>query len=243
MTINEIVKRYPSLEDYVKNIPEEMKTRFTLRIFPPHSIIHQKGDEINTFGIVCSGRHRVINEFESGNIFMIEKNTAISFIGEVTLLAGKRTSSVTIESLTECHIIFFSREDFFQWIDQDIRLLRRLTQSISHKLYSASYSSGERQYHSTRYLVMKYLVKYCLEHRANESEQVFVSQTREEIGEELGMTVKTLNRAISALKEDGAIRLCKGKILISAQQYGHMEKTVRAGTCYPKNEGLIRNPY
>lgn len=236
MTIDDLVKRYPPLGDYVKNMPEEMKTRFTLRTFPPHSIIHQKGDEINTFGIVCSGRHRVINEFESGNIFMIEKNTAISFIGEVTLLAEQRTSSVTIESLTECQVIFMSREDFFQWIDQDIELLRRLTQSVSHKLYSASYSSGERQYHSARYLVMKYLVKYCHELRADGKGQFLIRQTREAIGEELGMTVKTLNRAISTLKEDGSIHLCKGKILISSQQRTLMERAVQAGTSYPKNE-------
>jgi CRP/FNR family cyclic AMP-dependent transcriptional regulator len=233
MHINEMVARYPALGDYVKNIPEEMKTRFTLKAFPPHSIIHQKGDEINAFGIVCSGRHRVINEFENGNIFMIEKNAAISFIGEVTLLAGHRTSSVTIETLTECQIIFFSSEDFFQWIGGDIGLLRRLTQSISHKLYSASYSSGERQYHSARYLVMKYLVKYGLEHRTSVSEPFLVAQTREEIGEELGMTVKTLNRAVAALKQEGALRLRKGKMLVSPQQYALMEKVVRASISDP----------
>ncbi len=40
------------------------------------------------FGIVAQGENRVINELENGNVYMIERNKAIDFIGEVTLLAG-----------------------------------------------------------------------------------------------------------------------------------------------------------
>ena len=234
MTIDKLVGCYPALSNYVRHMPEDIKTRFTLRTFPPHSIIHQKEDDIHTFGIVYSGQHRVINEFENGNIFMIEKNTAISFIGEVTLLAGKTSSSVTIESLTECQVLFISSEDFFRWIGQDIEFLRTLTQSVSHKLYSTSCSSGERQYHSARFLVTKYLVNYAGEHMLPGKSKMLVMRTREQIGEELGMTVKTLNRAIATLKEDEAIQLHKGKIQLTQQQLSLMRETIRAGSSCPK---------
>ena len=85
MTLEELIETYPEAETYFKNMPEELKTRYTIRKFPPGTIIHQKDYPLDYFGIVCSGDHRVINEFENGNVFMIEKNEAIDFIGEVNI--------------------------------------------------------------------------------------------------------------------------------------------------------------
>lgn len=218
MTMEALLEQIPELAPYVEHMPGEIKRRFTLRTYPPHSIIHQKNDVLTSFGIVCRGQHRVINEFENGNIFMIEKNKAISFIGEVTLLAGKTTSSVTIETLTECLILFISLEDFEAWIAQDIQFLRLLTQSISAKLYSASYSRGERQYCSVRYLVLKYL----LEQGGEKPRQVVVRQTRQQMAEELGLTVKTFNRTVTALRDDGLLGMEKGKISFSPEQAERM---------------------
>ena len=55
---------------------------------------------------------------------MIEKNEAIDFIGEVTILADKPNTSVTIETLTDCVVFMISRADFEMWIAQDIPFLR-----------------------------------------------------------------------------------------------------------------------
>lgn len=224
MTMEALLEQVPELAVYVEHMPQEIRGRFTLRTYPAHSIIHQKHDVIAAFGIVCRGQHRVINEFENGNIFMIEKNRAISFLGEVTLLAGKTVSSVTIETLTECLVLYISLEDFHAWIAQDIGFLRLLTQSISAKLYSASYSRGERQYYSVRYLVLKYLLEQSGEGLARGQRRVVVRQTRQQMGEELGLTVKTLNRTITALRDDGLIGIEKGKISVTPDQGRRMRE-------------------
>lgn len=127
MTLEELIKAYPDVETYFRYMPEELKNRYTIRKFPPGTIIHQKDYPLDYFGIVCSGDHRVINEFENGNVFMIEKNEAIDFIGEVTILAEKPNTSVSIETLTECVVFMISRADFEMWISQDIHLLRLVT--------------------------------------------------------------------------------------------------------------------
>ena len=60
--------------------------------------------------------------------------------------------------------------------------------------------------------------------RANLREQrrqleTSASELREGIREELGMTVKTINRTITKLKEDGLIDTRKGKVVMSLEQY------------------------
>lgn len=74
MTLDELIEKYPDVKTYFQYMPEELKQRYSIRIFPPGCIIHQKDYPLDYFGIVCHGDHRVINEFENGNVFMIEKN-------------------------------------------------------------------------------------------------------------------------------------------------------------------------
>ncbi len=224
MDFEELLRISPGLAELTVNMPEQLKTSFTLRRFAPNTIIHQKNTELTNFGIVCQGQHRVINEFENGNIFMIEKNSAISFIGEVTLLAGYTHSSVTIETITECLVMFISLAGFEAWISADNTFLRRVTQDISRKLYSASYSRGERQYYSVRYLVLRYLLEHAHAGLARGKQEVLIRQTRQQMAEEIGLTTKTLNRTLKELRESGLLDIQKGKVAISAGQGEQMEK-------------------
>lgn len=219
MTLEELIQKYPEVKTYFQYMPQELRSRYTIRIFPPGTIIHQKDYLLDYFGIVCSGDHRVINEFENGNVFMIEKNEAIDFIGEVTILAGKPRTSVTIETLTECVVFMISRSDFEMWIAKDIHLLRLITQKIAYKLYRSSYNRGAKLFYPPNFLLLDYLLKYAAANAIEETGEIILKKTREGIREELGMTIKTINRTITRLKEDGLIGTRKGKVTMSLAQY------------------------
>ena len=108
MTLEELCARVPELNNYLKFMPQELNERYWIHTYPEGTIIHQKDELLEYFGIVCKGPHRVINEFENGNVYMIERNDPIDFVGEVTILAEKERTSVTIETLTECTVLYFS---------------------------------------------------------------------------------------------------------------------------------------
>ena len=76
------------------------------------------------FGIVAQGENRVINELENGNVYMIERNKAIDFIGEVTLLADLPKTSVTIEAVTDNVVAYVSLKDAKRWLREDMNILR-----------------------------------------------------------------------------------------------------------------------
>lgn len=152
MTLSELLTRVPELENYIRYMPDELRDRCTVRTYPPGTIIHQKDAELDYFGIVCEGYHRVINEFENGNVFMIERNDPIDFVGEVAILAGKPRTSVTLETTTECTVLYFSRKDFEDWISKDIHFLRLVSQKVAYKLYRSSYNRGSRLFYPPRHL-------------------------------------------------------------------------------------------
>lgn len=227
MTLEELKKAYPKVEPYLRNMPEDLKNRYTVRRYPPGQIIHQKHFALDYFGIVCDGEHRVINEFENGNVFMIEKNEPVDFVGEVTILAGMPETSVTIETVTECTVLLISRRDFEYWITQDIDFLRLVAQKVAFKLYRSSYKNGEKLFYPPNYLLLEYLLKYGKEHGIESGRTVTVQKTRQELYEELGMTVKTINRTIAKLKEDDLVSLQKGKMVIEPAQYQRGKEKIK----------------
>ena len=219
MTLEELINEIPGLSAYFEHIPEDIKKSYTIRIYPPGTIIHQKDFKLDKFGIIAKGEHRVINEFENGNVFMIEKNEPIDFVGEVTILAGMEKTSVTIETLTEATVIYFSRKDFERWIKEDIHFLRLVSRKVAYKLYRSSYNRGARLFYPPNFILLDYILKQAIQLGIEKKKEIVIQKSRQELYEECGIAVKTLNRTISKLKEDGMISLKKGKICIDSSQY------------------------
>ena len=87
MTLEELIERSSGTCPHFEHMPEELHNRYTIHVYPPGTIIHQKDYKLEKFGIIAKGEHRVINEFQNGNVFMIER-TNRSILSEVMILAG-----------------------------------------------------------------------------------------------------------------------------------------------------------
>lgn len=223
MTLTELEAAVPALKEYTKNMPEDIRSRCTVRTHAAGSIIHQKNMELGYFGIVAKGENRVINEFENGNVYMIESNKAIDFIGEVTILAGMSRTSVTIEAVTDNVVAYISRKDAERWLASDMNILHLTARHTAFKLYRSSYNNGAKLFYPPSYLLLDYMVKYGRQSGMESSrppKTITVLRTRQMLQEEIGVNVKTLNRTIRQLKEEGFFSLCKGKITFTREQYG-----------------------
>ena len=143
----------------------------------------------------------------------------LDFVGEVTILAGMEKTSVTIEALTETTVIYFSRKDFEHWIEEDIHFLRLVSHKIAYKLYRSSYNRGARLFYPPNFILLDYVLKQAAQLGIGKKKEITIPKTRQEMYEECGITVKTLNRTISKLKEDGLISIKKGKISMNLAQY------------------------
>ena len=219
MRFSDVLGLAPEFAAYADSMPEALDGRFQVETYGPGEFIHRKDTELERIGILLRGSFRVINEFENGNVLMIERNDAISFIGEVTLLAGADTTSVTIESITDCVVAYLPVADFDAWLRQDIRLLRAVSEQVAAKLYCSSYHRGERLFYSARYVLMKYIVRQAEELEIQNRESVLLPKTRQQMSEEVGMTVKTINRTLTRFAADGLIRVERGKLLLTAAQF------------------------
>ena len=235
MRYEELLELSPGLRDFAGQIPEDLDGQFQLKTYPAHALIHQKDSPLERIGILLQGSFRVVNEFENGNVFMIEMNEAVSFIGEVTLLAEAAATSVTIEAVTDCLAAFLPAETFDAWLRRDIGLLRAVSRHVAVKLYCSSYNRGERLFYSAKYVLLKYLVRQAEEQGVRTSGHVILSKTRRQISEEVGMTEKTINRTLSQLVKDGVLSIQRGKAAFTAGQYHSAQRELRVYMSQSKN--------
>ena len=178
MTLEELRKEVPELENYLKYMPKELEQRYWIKTYAPGVIIHQKDYELEYFGIIARGEHRVINEFQNGNVFMIEKNEPIDFVGEVTILAGMPKTSVTIETLTETTVFYISRKDFEDWIAKDIHFLRLVAHKIAYKLYRSSYNRGARLFYPPQFILLDYVLRAAAMEKVEKTGHIIIKKTR-----------------------------------------------------------------
>lgn len=235
MRFAQLLELSPGLGDFTTQIPEALDGQFQLKTYAAHSLIHQKDSPLKRIGILLRGTFRVVNEFENGNVFMIELNEPVSFIGEVTLLAGAATTSVTIETVTDCLVATVPVETFDQWLRRDIRLLRAVIQHVAAKLYCSSYNRGERLFHSAKYVLLKYLARQAEEQNVRAAGQAVIQKTRQQISEEVGLTVKTINRTLTQFAKDGLLSIRRGKAVLSAEQYRLAQRELRVYVSQSKN--------
>lgn len=219
MTLNELEELVPELKKYTKNMPFDIRSRCIIKKHPAGTLIHQKNMELDYFGIVAMGSDRVINEFENGNIYMIESNQCIDFIGEVTILAKMPKTSVTIEAVEDCLVAYISRKDAEHWLSIDHNLLSLVAQKVAYKLYRSSYHNGLKLFYPPSYLLLDYISKYARFHHIRLGQTLTITKTRQMLQEEIGINVKTLNRTIMQLKKEGFFTLYKGKITFDYSQY------------------------
>lgn len=235
MRYAELLELAPGLREFTARIPGELDGRFQLKTYPAHALIHQKDSPLEQIGILLQGTFRVVNEFENGNVFMIEMNEAVSFIGEVTLLAEAATTSVTIETVTDCLLAFLPVETFDAWLRQDIDLLRAVSRHVAAKLYCSSYNRGERLFYSAKYVLLKYLVRQAEERGIRSAGQAVLNKTRRQISEEVGLTEKTINRTLAQLVKDGVLSIRRGKAAFSAEQYRRAQRELGVYMSRSKN--------
>lgn len=218
MTLSEILEKNTKVQNLISGMPVEIQTRLIVKKISSGIRLVQKDEILENIYLFCSGRMVVINEFENGHLFRFSEVGSLNFIGEVEFLANEERAACTVESLTECELLQISREDFKKWFHVDANLSRFLAESVACKLYPTSYRNGEVVFYPGIYQMSVFVV------RAYEKGRTTIFESRQGIAEKSGISIRTVNRSIKALKEQGLIDVQGGRIQLSSSQYKKLKE-------------------
>lgn len=227
----DLVKRQPLLQAYASCVPTEIEGKFAIKKFRSQATIYCKDSELTHVGILLSGSYRAIDEQKNGYIYELEQRKPVAFIGALACLSYADRTSARFEATSDCEVAFLKTSDFDFWLMHDPGFLRKVCLDYTRRLFDFFYTTGaELLYASTKYLLYKYFLSLISMNSYLSSPICVLYKTRREISEQNGIPLKTVNRTIAALVEDGAVSILRGKVGLTLTQY-------RKGSSYLEQYG------
>ena len=194
------------LEQVIEFMPESIRAKISHRTFRPGEFVVRKGERADHVYILTKGTTRVSNEFASGQRYTFAHQTVPDLIGDLEVLAGQEYFSATNEAVADT---------FKKWMRRDNHFACAIAQLLASKMYPTSNENGQIKFQPSIQRLQEYLVKRL---DLAPSEQFVIHTSRQQIADDIGTSVKTVNRGVSKLRDAGLITLLHGKIAISVAQ-------------------------
>ena len=145
--------------------------------------------------------------------------------GSMEILLGQKLYKTTLITVTPCVLLVTAKSNFERWLKQDMKAY--MLESNTMVSYLLEQGRRERIFlfmqgtDRVMYLFMQLFEESPLE----DSKKVF-RITRQEMSDYTGLCVKTINRAVIKLEEEGYIEKKGMKFVISVEQYQRMREYI-----------------
>ena len=214
-----------AMELLFQNCTEKVKNyMFTMDVVAGQTFI-QAGEPCINIVIILSGRASGVEWPMHGHSYPFKDFGPGDFLGEIESFAGMRQYRVSVVALTDCRVLAIPVFCYMEWMHLDVDALYMRTQKNVTRLLSQTAEARKYLFMDGRERLMLYLIrKYERHGRADNT--CSLKQTRSQMAEEIGFSIKTMDRSIKKLEEDGMLRLEKGKIQVDQSGYLEMKEYI-----------------
>lgn len=227
MRKEEIQNESAELKDLVRDMPKHIRERCRVKKTGSGVEILRKHEKMEYVYILCEGECDVLTAFKGGQLYVFgkagHKNGGLYLIGEQEVLAGISESQATVRTVSECRFLQLTQKDFWEWIQKDPHAAIILLKHLATRLNAATQEAGLQLYYPNIYQLKKYLVEQFEESR---EENVRFKVKRQQIADELGISLRSVERGVRELKEQGLVRIVKGKMEINRAEVEAIRDTL-----------------
>ena len=209
------------LDYMLDHMPEGIKRQTTHKVFLPGGSVVRKGERADHVYLLTRGSTRVSNEFASGQRYTFASLEVPNLIGDLEVLAGQKVYAASNEAVTTCEVLAMSAETFLLWMRTDNDFALAVAQLLAAKMYPTSNEAGHVKFLPSLERLHSYLIKRL---GTIETDMFILHTVRQQIADDIGTSVKTVNRGVTKLKEAGLISLLHGKITINKEQQAALHK-------------------
>lgn len=214
-------KQAQAFRDYFQNAPESVLSAMSLEKRNADRILVEEHEPIEKVFILLSGTVRAIDYRVKGSAYEHARFSGVANLGSMECMFGIATYTTTLVTVTACTFATMPRQVFENWIWQDIGALRAEATRMRGYLLEHTRENRIMLLLSGKERLIYLLVKLCQSKGA--AEHYLLSVNRQELAERTGSSVKTVNRSMKALEEEGYIRREGHKVKITQNQYSSMK--------------------
>jgi len=168
----------------------------------PGETLFAEGDETNSVYEIVSGMLRLIKLLPDGR----RQITGFLSAGRLLGLAPEGAHIYTAEAVTEVTLCRYGRAAFERLIDEVPGFAKRLLTVTSHELRAAQNQMVLLGRKTATEKVASFLLLIA-EQQDGDGMKVDLPMTRSDIADYLGLTIETVSRTLTKLKQDGLIVL------------------------------------
>ena len=177
-----------------------------MRTFQKGEVILNVEDRIDEVFILKNGRLKTYSLSENGNKHLIKIYENGELLGDVEIFTD---SSVIcyLEGMDDGEIYVIKREHFLQWMEQDFNVSLYIVRQLAQKLINTGMKMQSAVSYPLKYQVLLYIWKYISQYKTNCIPKLLIV-------EELGSNIRSINRILKQLAEEGVIINQSGKIQV-----------------------------
>jgi CRP/FNR family cyclic AMP-dependent transcriptional regulator len=219
--LRHIIAHSSWLEEYCLQMPKRFLAQMEIVHMDARKRLITKGENNPYIYLMYNGSIKIINEFDNNRLFAYATKDAPGFSGLLELLSGKDKATSTVMTIRPSSFLRMHKQAFAQWMDEDMHAFRLVVKAFANQLYPAFFSMGSAHIYPKFIILLQYLEK-TYRHRFAHTSEVRVPTTREELSQELGLSLRTIYRLSTRLIELDMARIEKKKLIITKGQMEHI---------------------
>lgn len=208
------------MEDLFRDCPQDVKDAVVLEKIPKKTYFIKAGGAASFIYILLSGRVEGIDFVGYGRVFSFREFDEGTVLGDYECLAGINNYTVSLQALEDCWFWVMPADTYLSWLNRDPHALMIRTHDLMRTLVVQTKKNRAKMLVDCRSRLMLYLTERY--ERYGCTDEMIVHKSRQELAENIGFCIKTINRNVARLKEEGYITIRKGKIACTGEQVAAM---------------------
>ncbi|MFV0361724.1 MAG: Crp/Fnr family transcriptional regulator [Suipraeoptans sp.] len=212
-----------------QNAPLSVFESMELKRIKPNSVFVREAKKADNVFILIEGQVQAVEHRIMGNEYNYMQFKAIKVFGAMEILLGFNNFKTTLMTVGECTFLVMKRQQYKQWIENDNNALLMETYSMGR--YLLEQARKERLFlflYGRDRLFLVFSQEYENYHDIDGNCKL--SRSHQDLAESSGLSVRTINRALQSMRNEGYIKYHRGEIRISKSQYakivGYLEQFV-----------------
>lgn len=207
-----------TLHQLFKNAPLSTFEEMEIREMPKGSYIVRENEPADSIFFLIKGEVSALEHRVLGTSYKFTGYSAFESFGTMESLLEYDLYAATLLTETDCSFIQMDRGAYERWTEKDSHVLKMLTKDTCEYLLREARRDRVFRFLSGKdSLLMMLALEY--EDRADEKGNCRLVFTRQQLAEFSGLSVRTVNRAVQTLGEEGFFEHNRSVFRIDRQQY------------------------
>jgi CRP-like cAMP-binding protein len=188
---------------------------FIPRHFAPGETIFFEGDPGQTLCLIESGRVRIYVQNEDGQETSVALYGPGDLLGELAVIDEEpRSASAVALQPSLLHVI--GRDRFYYWLRESPQLSRNFLKALSGRIRQTTRQVGDLTFLDVPGRLARQLLQLAQVYGRPQSQHILIDAavTQSDLASLTGATRESVNKALAALRRQGAIQIEQGRITI-----------------------------